>query len=151
MLGVHKTISLPQSTEYAKEMAKWQAYPSQWSSTAGRPYQYRDYPKVLYTFTHQSGKGIVRDEMTTVNDDTEEAIARGKGFVMASEAVDVMQRRQAEFGALAAERNFEVAHGRISERAASEVRAAEDAHGSTHMPVMPETPLPPKRTKIDTK
>lgn len=141
MLGVHKSISLPQSTEYAKEMAKWEAFPTQWGG-AGRPFAFHEFPKALYRFKYEAGQGIVKDEMHVVNDEHEQRNMQSRGFHLTQEdAIAAINKAHTEHGKLAAEREWEIQHGRISPLAAAEVRSAEAAHGSTHMPVVPETPI----------
>lgn len=144
MLGVHKAISLPQSTEYAKEMAKWEAYPSQWGP-AGRPYVYREFPKMLF-------KASQGGDMThvTVNDEHEQRREEAKGFAATQErALELMNREHREHATLAAERNFEIAKTRISEKAAVEVRQAEAEHGARHLPEVKEKPIRKRRTKAE--
>lgn len=142
MLGIHKTISLPQSTPYAQEMAKWEAFPSQWSPTPGRPYQFREFPKRMYKAAYTPGKGTEIVDAHTVNDAAEEMNLRSRGFSFGhAEAFEAVRKEQAEHGRLAAETNFEISHGRISEKAAAEVEAAREAHGARHLPMVPETPI----------
>lgn len=141
MLGVHKSISLPQATEYAKEMAKWEAQDSQWGK-AGRPYVFQEFPKRMYRAAHVAGKGAEVVEAHTVNTVDEERNLQSRGFYFGQAAAfEAVRQTQTEFGKLAAEREHEIQHGRLSERATNEVRAAEAAHGSTHMPMVPETPI----------
>lgn len=125
---------------YAREMRKWEAYPTQFGG-GERQYQYREFPKTLYKLTHVSGKGLVIDDRVTVSDPDGERRENAKGFYVLTDAQARAERQQTEFGKLAAEREYEIAHGRISEKAAAEVRAAEAEHGATHLPVVPETPI----------
>lgn len=141
MLGNHQAIDIPQSTPYAAEMRKWEAYPTKYGA-AGRPYQFREFPKALYRFKREAGQGIVKDDMRIVNDEHEERNLLSRGyFASQEEAVAEVEREHVRDGELAAERNFEIARGRISEKAAAEVRAAEAEHGASHLPVVPETPI----------
>lgn len=143
MLGAHKSISLPQSTEYAKEMAKHEAFPSQWGP-AGRPYQFREFPKMLYKASVGSD---VMDNLIVHNED-EQRREEAKGFADTQErALELRGREQRDHGILAAERNFEIEKGRISERAATEVRQAEAEHGATHLPEVKEKRK--RRTKAE--
>ena len=145
MLGVHKSISLPQSTEYAKEMARWEAYPSQWGA-AGRPHVHREFPKMLYKATQGEGCNIT----VIVNNEDEQRREEAKGFAASQErALELLSRDHRDAGTLAAERNFEIAKGRISEKAAAEVRAAEAEHGATHLPEVPIKPVRKRRTKAE--
>lgn len=139
MLGVHKTINLPQSTEYAKEMARWEAFPSKWGG-AGRPYQYREFPKRVYKAEQTAEGRVITGETCPDARDLPNFLSRG--FHESQQAaIDALAREQTEHGKLAAERNWEIAHGRISEQAAAEVRAAEADHGARHLPAVPETPI----------
>lgn len=129
MLGVHKSISLPPATEYAKEMAKWEAYPSQWGP-AGRPYRFQEFPKMLFKAVQGGGM-----DTFIVNSDEEQRREEAKGFADSQErAMELLGRAHREHATLAAERNYEIAKGRISDRAAAEVREAEAEHGATHLP-----------------
>ncbi len=141
MLGEHESIDLPQSTEYAKEMRKWQAEASRYGRP-GRPYVYQEFPKMVFKATRVSGKGAQITETHIVNNDEEVANLRSRGFFTKQEdAIADLDKSETQHGILAAERNFDIAQGRMSESAAKEVRAAEEAHGSTHLPEVPVTPI----------
>lgn len=144
MLGVHKSISLPQSTEYAKEMAKWEAYPSQWGP-AGRPYKFQVFPKMLYK-AEQGGEML----HCTVQNEDEQRKEEAKGYAETQErALDLLNRDHREAATLAAGRNFEIEKGRISPKAAAEVRAAEAEYGARHLPEVKEQPRRKRRTKAE--
>lgn len=141
MLGHSASINLPQSSEYAKEMCKWEAYPSK-HGPGLRPYVFREYPKRMCRAEHVPGKGFTVMEAHTVHDAQEEANLRSRGFGAGhGEAFALVRADQTEHGKLAAEMNYEIAHGRISERAAAEVQAAREEHGARHLPVVPEKPI----------
>lgn len=140
MLGVHDAITLPQSSKYAEEMRKWEAYHSPYGAP-GRPYQYREYPKRVYKFAYEQGRGIVEVGVQDVADDTQERIAMSNGYFERQRAYDEAARTQTEHGRLAAEREWQIQHSRLSERAVAEVRAAEEAHGARHLPDVPEAPI----------
>jgi hypothetical protein len=55
-----------------------------------------------------------------------------------TEAIAAIEAEQVEFAKLAAEREYDMKH-RLSARAKAEVLAAEDAHGTEHLPAVPET------------
>lgn len=146
MLGNHTSIVIPQGTPYAEEMRKHESQFTQWGKP-GRPYPYKpgdekfEFPKRLYKAVRSEGPGI-EYEGFTVNDEHEQRNMLSRGYALSqTDALALLTREQTEHGKLAAERNFEIAHGRISERAAAEVRAAEEAHGATHLPMVPETPI----------
>jgi len=149
MLGHHPSIVIPQNSEYAKEMRRHEAQFTQ-HGPPGRPYVYQDFPKMFYKAVRAVKGGITFDQFTVQNDD-EVRNMQSRGFsVTQALAIEALEREQAEHGALAAERNFEIQHGRISERAAAEVRVAEAEHGARHLPSVPETPVKrrgrPKKT-----
>lgn len=147
MLGDSPSIALTQSSEYAKEMRKWESTHTRFGPP-GRPYVYQEYPKAMYRAEHQSGKGIVIVDKHTVDDELQERNMHSRGFYgEPTEAIAAIERQQTEFGTLAAERNFDIAHGRVSEKAAVEVRAHERAHGARHLPAIPETPIPAHRKR----
>ena len=144
MLGVHPSISLPPSTEYAKEMRRWEAYPSQWGP-AGKPYKFADFPKMLY----KASQGAAMDTCI-VNSEEEQRREEDKGFASTQErALELLNREHRNAGIAAAERNFEIEKGRISERAAAEVRQAEAEHGATHLPEVKEQPKRKRRTAAE--
>lgn len=147
MLGDSPSIVLPQSSEYAKEMRKWESQPTRFGPP-GRPYEYREYPTWMFRAEHLSGKGIHIVDKQLVDDLQQQRNMESRGFhVEPREAIAAIERQQTEFGRLAAERNFEIAHGRISEHAATEVRAHEAEHGARHLPMIPETPIPAHRKR----
>lgn len=125
---------------YAKEMIKHEAYPTKFGPPQ-RPYSYREFPKMLFKGARGS-KGPEIAERTIVNDEHEQRNMQSRGFYVTQEAaMDALAKEHTEHGKLAAERNYEIAHGRISERAASEVRQAESEHGASHLPVVEEKPI----------
>jgi hypothetical protein len=140
MLGRHGSIVIPQNTPYAEEMRKYEAQQTEFGP-GKRPYVYREFPKRLYKAV-RSDKGGVVFEGFTVHDETEVVNMRSRGYwPTQGEALTALEREHTEHGKLAAERNFEIAYGRISEKAAAEVRAAEAEHGAKHLPMVPETPI----------
>lgn len=145
MLGTHPAIDMPQSTEYAKEMRKWEAYPTKYGPP-GRPYQYAEYPKRIYKAAYEPGKGTVVAEAITVHDADEERRMLSRGFSSTIQAAfDAVRAEQAEHGQLAAERAHAVRHGKHGEGAVREIEAAEAAHGARHLPDVPEAPVRRRR------
>jgi hypothetical protein len=140
VLGVHKTISLPQSTPYSQEMAKWEAHPSQWGP-AGRPYQFSEFPKRLYKCEYEPGKGIHKSEEIEVLDETQEQNMRSRGFASLAEAYKAVEAEHTEHGKLAANLEYQIQTGKVSEKAAAEVAVAREAYGTRHMPDVPRTPI----------
>lgn len=141
MLGNHPSIVIPQNTPYAQEMRKYEATHTQFGAP-GRPYVYREFPKRLYRAVRREDKpGIIFDGFT-VNDEAEQRNMQSRGYAVSQQAaMDALEAEQTEHGKLAAEREYEIKHGRISEKATREVRAAEAEHGATHLPAVPETPI----------
>ncbi len=148
MLGNSKSINLPQSTEYAKEMRKWESFPTVWGAP-GRPYKFEEFPRMLYKAAYEVGKGIHIDETFVVNNEDEQANMLSRGFCIGPDkAFEVVQRELTEYGRLAAEREHEIHVGRHSEGAVKEIRAAEETHGARHLPDVPETPIAAKNQVI---
>ena len=139
MLGNHPSIVMPQNTPYAQEMRRHEAQHTQFGPP-GRPYVHQEFPKRVYKAVR--GARGVEFEGFTVNDEHEQRNLQSRGYSLSQpDALEALNHEHVEHGKLAAERNYEIKHGRISERAAAEVRAAEDAHGSTHLPEVPATPI----------
>ena len=120
MLGRHGSIVIPQNTPYAQEMRKHEAFPTEFGR-GERPYVYREFPKRSYKAVR--GERGVTYEGFTVNDDTELQNMQSRGYFLTQElAQSALLKEHTEHGKLAAERNYEIKHGRISEKAAAEVR-----------------------------
>lgn len=138
MLGHHASIAIGQTSEYAKELCKHEALHTKYGPP-GRPYVHAEFPKRLYKAV-RGDKGIEFEGFTVHNDD-EQRNMQSRGYALSQpDALDALHREQTEHGKLAAERNYEIDRGRLSERAAAEVRAAEAAH-SGHLPEVPEKPI----------
>lgn len=137
MLGNHTSIDMGQATPYAQEMRKWESTHTKFGPP-GRPYVYAEFPRAMYRCKYVIGKGIVKDEMHTVQNDDELQNMASRGFhpslALAARAIE---REHTEHGKLAAERDFEIRHGRLSAGAAAEVRAVEEEIGSRHVPGIP--------------
>ena len=134
-------LLLGPETEYAKEMRKWESFPTQYGPP-GRTYRFQEFPKRLYRAEHQVGKGIVIADAQTAADEHEERNLLSRGFVFGQDkAIEAAERQQTDYGKLAAEREWEIQHNRLSERAVSEVRAAEADYGTRHLPAVPEQPI----------
>ena len=128
-------------SNYAKESRKWEAHHGKFGAP-GRPYTFQEYPKRMSKAERVPGKGIQIVDAQTANDIHEERNLQSRGFYMGQDvAIQAIEHEQLEHGTLAAEREYEIQHGRLSEKAAAEVRAAEAEHGATHLPMIPETPI----------
>lgn len=147
MLGEHASISIPQSSKYAEEMRKHEAYPSKYGQP-GRPFQHQEYPKMLYRCEFKGGDGIVVVDKHIVNDEQEEANMNSRDFHVLQVAHDRAMKTQTEHAKLAAEREYQIQHGRISERAVAEVRQAEAEAGAVHLPDIQEKRRPGRRKKV---
>ena len=132
MLGNSSSIVIPEGTPYAEEMRKHEALYTRFGPPL-KPYVYREFPKMLF-------KG--RDgEHCIVNDEHEQRNMQSRGFCLTQElAIEAADHEHTEHGKLAAERNWEIKHGRVSQKAAEEVRQAEAEHGARHLPEVKEQP-----------
>ena len=140
MLGNHPSIVIPQNTPYAEEMRKHEAHHTIYGPPK-RPYVFEEFPKRLY-IAERVTTGGVELKGFTVNDPREQANMESRGYCRSQEdALEALERAQLVAGELAAEREYEIRHGRISKKAAAEVRVAEAAHGARHLPEVPETPI----------
>lgn len=141
MLGNHPSIAITQTSEYAKEMRKHEALPTVYGPP-GRPYTAKqEFPKRIYKAARRDVGSGIDFEGLTVNNEDEQRNMQSRGFSLTQQdALDALNRENVEHGTLAAERNFEIKHGRISEKAATEVRAAEGDY-SGHLPEVPRTPV----------
>lgn len=139
MLGQHPSIVIPQNTHYAAEMRKHEALHTSYGPP-GRPFKYAEFPKMLYKAVRDENG--VNLENFTVNNEDEQRNMQSRGFCLSQpDALAALEREQTEHGKLAAERNYEIKHGRISEQAAEEVRAAEAEFGARHLPEVKEKPV----------
>lgn len=135
----------PDSNE-AKERVKWEAQYTAFGPGA-RPYVKREYPMLLHRAGRPSGGmgAPIIVEHQEVGSEREAEQYRSRGFRPTPlEALDVWDKQQHEFAELAAERNYEVAHGRHNERAQGEIAQAE-AVAVDHLPSMPVTPIKPRK------
>jgi hypothetical protein len=134
-------VVFTQESNYAKEMRKWEAHHTQFGAPQ-RPYEFQEFPQMLYKADRDQSGAIVIAETCIVRDDDERRNMQSRGFYL--QQADALQAAEklyhVEYGTLAAERNFEIERGRISANAAAEVRAAEAAHGASHLPMVPIAP-----------
>jgi hypothetical protein len=124
----------------AKEMRKWESQYTE-AGPPGRPYVYHPYPAMLYKAgrINDGPLGIV--DTVTVANEQEAANMKSRGYCVGpKEAIEAMEQQQLEFAKLSAEREYEKRH-KLSEGAVAEVVAAENAHGSEHLPTIEETPI----------
>lgn len=144
-------VEFGSESNYAKEMRRWETHHTKFGPP-GRQYTFQEYPKRMYKFkrSDETGKGIVVDEAFDANDIHEERNFLSRGFYASSqEAYDAVLKEQTEHGILAAEREYAIKHGRLSESAVKEVRAAEAEAGARHLPDVPEKPRRGRPRKDD--
>lgn len=143
------SVIYPPETEFAKERVKWEAQNSE-LGPAQRPYVYRPYPAMIYRAGRpENGLGAHRIvEEVVVGSEQEYDNYKSRGFrATPLEAIELVNKQQDEYSRLAAELNHEQKNT-LSERASAEVDNARSAHVGTishHMPMVPETPIKPKR------
>lgn len=167
-LGRGKRIN-PASDE-AKELGKFEQWPSPWCGKPGNPYKYRPFPKMVYKAKQWMGKwschATVADAwefkdpeerrvkeayaddfnkacQRTVGNDEELQKAYEEGYRGDPvEATRYAEAREREVGNLAAERAAKDA--KMSEPAQREAAAA-DEETHEHLPEIPEQPVKRKR------
>lgn len=131
----------PDSVE-SKMISEWEAQMSA-HGPGRRPYQFQPYPMMLHLAGRpKSGLGAATIvETQEAGSENEANFYRGRGFRNTPlEAIEAWDATQFEAAELAANRNWQVAKGRIGEKAQAEVQRAEAAHAD-HMPDMPVTPI----------
>lgn len=136
------SILLPQTTEYAKERAKWEAHDSQFGK-AGRPHEIRDYPTMMYRFTRPPSTGIPVDEHEEAATPADRERLERRGFVHGGKkaAWDAFEKAERELATLAAERNHDIlVKGKHSEKAVQEIRAEESQKSARHLGDVVEQP-----------
>lgn len=134
----------PKSPE-ARERTKYEATYTEFGP-GQRPYVFKPYPMMLHKAGRPSGGmgAAVIIETQEVGSEREADSYRSQGFRPTPlEAIDAWDRQQFEFAELAAGRNYDVAHGKHSERAQTEIAQAE-AEATDHLPSMPVTPIKPR-------
>lgn len=162
-------------SNYAKEMAKFEQFPSKFGEQAGNPYHYRPFPKMVYRAEVWQGKVVcmaaveansyvnVNEQMRaeeaarlftekcqrTVNDQMEFQRAMEAGFRESpTEAVEYLEAKQRAIADAAAERNY--ADRNMSDAAKAEATAAVhkafNEEGS-HLPEVPRQPVKRSRSE----
>ncbi len=134
MLSPH--IHLGQDTAYAKEMRKHEGQYSQYGPP-GRPYQYREYPSMLYKPTRAKDSGDVTYEAVQADDDRDRERWERQGFIYGGKgaALAHLERQEFEMAELAA--NRAVTDQRMGELARDEADRV-DSRTIQHLPVIPE-------------
>lgn len=135
-------VEYSRESGYAKEMLKWEQHAGVWGVNPGHPYEYREYPMRLYKAARNAEGKMDLGEGRTAENDAERSLLEGQGFVAGgpAEAVAALEREEQYIAKLAAEREWEIQHGRLSDKAVAEVRAEEAAAGSRHLGEIPDAP-----------
>lgn len=153
------------ASAYAKEMAKWEQFPSKFTGSKGpgNPYQYRPFPKMLYQAKHRGAKVVCMAEpphpmafpnaseharaeqeadafnqscQRIVNNEAEMAKAFESGWRESIEdAVAFVKERDRSISTAAAERNYQDRN--MSDAAKREIAEAEAAADGQHLPEVP--------------
>lgn len=130
---------------YSQELAKWEARPTAYVPEPGRPFVFREYPKMLVKASRATGGPKITDTITAANP-SEEATLLSRGWSLTQEAaIEAIHAQDRDIAQAAAERAF--SDRRMSERAQAEARAADDATPA-HVPVVPETPIRKRRPYV---
>ena len=125
----------PPESEYAKEMRKWEAFPSQYGP-AGRPYEYKEYPVMMYKITEINP---LKYEYQQAADENEKRNFLSRGWAVGLKGAEEAYHAQSlEVAKAAANRAYH--EQRMSPEAQAEARAYE-AEQDGHVPVIPEVPI----------
>lgn len=160
-------VVVVQGSALAKEMERFEQFPSKWGSNPGNPYTYRPFPKMMYRADKINGKPFVqmpepqnfefatRDQYKAamarkedfdrrcqriVNDETEMSRAYEDGWRDSPDAaIQHVLGVDEKVSRATAERKYSDQY--LSEKARAEAKAAEEAVGNEHLPEIPEQPI----------
>lgn len=136
----------PTGSPESKERIKWEAQHSAYGPP-GRPYVKRDYPMMLHLAGRPDcgmGPDAILEQEIVDAPGSQEEFLRARGFrETPADALAHFKAQQTEFAALAANLEYQKKN-QLSPKAAAEVEAAQDAH-PTHLPMVPETPIKPRK------
>ena len=128
-------------SDYARERAKWECYPTVYSQTPGRnPSMFTEYPLMIYRAKRppQGGKEPIIEHVI-VQDEQEERNMASRGFVRGPDhAVEALEASERELARAAAERAY--SDQRMSDKAKAEAVAADEST-IAHLGAIPETPI----------
>lgn len=159
-------VKIPGS-KLAKEHMKFEQFPSDWGANPGNPYQFREFPMMVYRAQKVNGVPMVtlpdprrydfptrdeyknafdrqanfgRENQKIVKSPEELSRAMEEGWrPTPGEAIQLVHDRDGEVSRATAEREY---HDRnLSEVAQREIRAAKNAVGNEHLPEIPEKPV----------
>lgn len=150
------SIQRSQEDGWTKEMAKWeqrdvlvggtfvQAIP--FADGGRKDMPFAEFPKMIYRGESADGGPRIA-ACKVVESEGAQLVAIGQGWSLSQEAaLEAVSAQQLEFARLAANR----AHNDrwMSDKAKSEAQAV-DEQTMQHLPVIPETPIRAKGTKVD--
>lgn len=129
------------NSAWAKEARKWEATYTQFGP-AGRPYVFRQYPTWMFLAgAPPNGGAITILDMQICATENQRSGFESRGFRMEPlEAIAYYEKQQLEYAKLAAEREYEKRHGKMSARARQEVEDVEEAAGAQHLPTIAARP-----------
>ena len=144
-------ITIVPGSNYAREMEKFEQFPSKYGQSPGNPYKYRPYPKMLYRAqvvgrvrererADEQARRFTEECQRVVKDEREYQAALENGYrETPAEAVEYLEARQRAQGQAAAERNY--ADRNMSEAAKAEAaEAVQEAFSERgeHLAAVPE-------------
>lgn len=166
-------VAVIPGSNYAREMERFEQFPSKWGSSPGNPYEKREFPKMLYRAELFNGKiacmaappqsqdfvdprEMERAEekarrfteqcQLTVNDEEEMQRAMESGWRhSAKDACTYLEAREDEKGQVTVHREYEDRN--MGEGAKREIAEERDARGGAHIPEMPRRRGRPKGSK----
>lgn len=141
-------VFIAPETPAGKEHWKWDHYqdetnPHDSSIKGMRPRGFQPFPAMLYKATRDEA-GFLSMESRIAHDASEQERWARDGFVPGGQgaAVEALNRFEDEIAKAAAERAY--AERSMSSKAQAEAKAIDDST-DRHVPVIPETPVRPKR------
>ena len=134
-----RDIQIGTGTAYAKELTKWEAQHTQYGPP-GRPYEYREYPAMMYKPTRARDSGTVTYEHQVVETEHERSVLEALGFVAGGKgkALEALERREFEIAELAAAR---AAEDRLMGARALSEADAKDSATIQHLAEIPAEPI----------
>lgn len=139
------SIHMNPTSEYSKEMAKHEALHSPFGPP-GRPFQFHEYPTMMYKGTRSVRNGVITFESQVADDDRDRERLERVGFVHGGQAAAAarVEAQEQEFAELAANRHHSDARmGELAQREADRV----DSNTIQHLPVIPEANARPDHMK----
>jgi hypothetical protein len=165
-------VIITSSSDYGKELAKWEMFPQPWAPSPGRPFMQREFPLMVYRATVRfdgkvsvgegddrtfggapgSAEQFTRQCQRIVNDEDELKRAQSEGWRRTQkEALEQAEKEQRFLETAAAHRAHE---DRNMSEAAKKEAAEADAATPEHVAEVPEKPRlhkPPEPAEEDTE